>query len=77
MKYIKYVNAQKQFDIKTFLCSYYYAWITMLFILIIPIIIYCSIFKENLFDPNIWASIILGMFTYIGTCFFYYIINRI
>lgn len=70
MKYIKYVNAQRKFDIKTFLYSYHYIFITMLLVLIIPITGYCFIFKENLLDYNTWISIILGVFSYLGTCLF-------
>lgn len=49
----------------SFLKKYKWLFAVMLAILILPIILFCFIFRDNLFDISSWASIVSGIVTYI------------
>lgn len=60
---------KSEINFLAFLKKYKWLFVVMLIVLILPIIIFCYIFRNNLFDVSSWANLVSCIVTYIGSAF--------
>lgn len=56
-------------NLKTFSKEHWWVYAILILVLMIPLAIYCYVFYSKLDDASAWASLIAGVFTYIGASF--------
>ena len=56
-------------NFKSFSKTHWWLMLVLFLMLVIPTVIFCGVFKGNLYDASAWASLTAGVFTYLGAAF--------